>query len=159
MIKPAYLEVLHRICNRLSRSEVNWMVVGTTSLALQGMAIEEPEDIDIQTDRVGAYEIERLCSEWVTRKVTFSSTNRIRSHFGDLLIDGIKVELMGDLQHQREDGEWEDLPDQRYKQVVKIEGTKVPIPPLEYEYEGYLMLGRTESAEMVRKFLENKNDL
>jgi hypothetical protein len=67
----------------------------------------EPHDIDLQTDVQGAYEIERRFSSQVSRNVGFSSTERIRSHFGSLLVEGLVVEIMGDIQKRREDGTWE----------------------------------------------------
>jgi hypothetical protein len=71
-------------------------MTGSVGFALQGVLIE-PKDIDIQTDERGAYEIERRLSEFVTKRVTFFSPERIRSHFGELMIDEIKVEIMGDI--------------------------------------------------------------
>lgn len=52
-------------------------------------------------------------------------------------------------------GEWEPPVDiRRYKRFVEIEGMKIPVLDLEYEYGAYLKLGRVEKAEMLRKFLE-----
>jgi hypothetical protein len=64
----------------------------------------EPRDIDIQTDEAGAYAIARLFSECVTRPIAFSAADRIRSHFGALLVDGVKVEVMGDIHKRPDDG-------------------------------------------------------
>ncbi|ALM75393.1 nucleotidyltransferase domain-containing protein [Thermococcus barophilus] len=109
---------------------MNWVVTGSLGFALQGVPVE-PHDIDIQTDKEGAYEIERLFSEFVIKKVTFSSTEKIRSHFGALMIDGIKVEIMGDIQKKVND-EWEPPVDiNRYKRFVQIEGMKIPVLDLE----------------------------
>lgn len=93
MISPAHLNVLRKLYARLNDAEVNWAVTGSLGLALQGLPLE-PRDIDIQTDEAGAYKIERLFPESVTEKVRFSSAERVRSHFGALLIDGIKVEII-----------------------------------------------------------------
>ena len=115
MIYPTYMAVLRQLSTELKESRVNWVVIGSLSCALQGLPFE-PHDIDIQTDKQGAYEIERRFSSQVSRKVTFSSTERMRSHFGALLIEGIVVEIMGDIQKRLEDGTWEtpvDLRSQR----------------------------------------------
>lgn len=110
MIDLSYLNVLRKIYARLNDSTVNWIVTGSLGFALQGVPVEI-HDIDIQTDKAGAYEIERRFSEFVTRKITFSCTERIRSHFGALTIDGIKVEIIGDIQKWLNDGIWEDVVD------------------------------------------------
>ncbi len=155
MIEPAYIEVLRKIYTRLKDSDVNWAVTGSLGFALQGVAVTV-HDIDIQTDKSGAYKIENLLSEFVVSKVTFSSAEKIRSHFGKLMINGIKVEIMGDLQKRREDGSWEAVDLSKYKRVVEIQGMKIPVLSLEYEYQAYLRLGRVDKAEMLREWLKRQ---
>jgi len=143
---------------KIYNTNVNWVVTGSLGFALQGVPVK-PNDIDIQTDEVGAYEIERCFSEFSTEKVAFCSTERIRSHFGVLMIDGIKVEIMGDIQKRLEDGTWEDsVALERHKRVVEIEGMQVPVLSLEYEYRAYLKLGRLKKAEMLFKWLCSERD-
>jgi len=157
MIDPVYLKVLYKIYTRLNDTNINWAVTGSLSFALQGMPIEV-HDIDIQTDEEGVYEIEQLFSEFVIRKVRFSSTGKIRSHFGALMIDGIKVDIMGDIQKKIEDGTWENPVDlKQQKSFVEIEGMHVPVLSLEYEYHAYLKLERTETAEKLKKWLEGQS--
>ena len=166
MIDPAYLNVLRQIHARLSNTDVNWVVTGSLGFALQvecaksrsiGSVPIQPNDIDLQTDTAGAYEIERLFSDAVIRKVRFSATERIRSHFGALQIDGVEVEIMGDIQKRGADGVWEESVDlAHYKQIVEIAGLLVPVLSLEYEYQAYLKLGRTEKAKMLRRWLDNE---
>ncbi len=155
MIEPAYIEVLRKIYTRLKDSDVNWAVTGSLGFALQGVPVTV-HDIDIQTDKSGAYKIENLLSEFVVSKVTLSSTEKIRSHFGKLMINGIKVEIMGDLQKRREDGSWEAVDLSKYKRVVEIQGMKIPVLSLEYEYQAYMRLGRIDKAEMLREWLKRQ---
>ncbi|HAJ32207.1 MAG TPA: hypothetical protein DCK79_02370 [Candidatus Atribacteria bacterium] len=157
MLNPDYLKVLRKINMRLNKTSVNWAVTGSLGFALQGVPVE-PNDLDIQIDKRGVYEIERHLSEFVTKRVTFSSTERIRSYFGELIIDGIKVEIMGDIQKRLKDGSWENPVDLEYhKRVVEVEEMKVPVLSLEYEYQAYLKLGRIEKAEMLRNWLHGKH--
>lgn len=82
----------------------------------------------------------------------------MRSYFGVLVIDGIKVEIMGDIQ-KRVDDRWEPPVDiSKYKRLVDVEGMKIPVLDLEYEYQAYLKLGRVERARMVRNFLDGKGE-
>jgi len=156
MVDRRYLNALSKIYARLNVSDVNWVLTGSVGFALQGMPVEI-HDIDIQTDKVGAYEIESLFSESIVKKVDFSSTEKVRSHFGTLMIDGIKVEIMGDIQKRSENGEWEQPVDlQKHKQFVDIEGMHIPVLSLEYEYQAYVKLGRKEKAEMLKQWLARK---
>jgi len=158
MLDIVYLKVLRKINARLNKTSVNWAVTGSLGFALQGVPVE-PNDIDIQTDKRGAYEIEYHLSEFVTKRVKFSSTERIRSYFGELKIDGIKVEIMGDIQKRNKDESWENpVSLEHHKRVVEVEGMKVPVLSLEYEYQAYLKLGRTDKAKILRKWLYDEHE-
>lgn len=157
MLDIAYLKVLRKINVRLNNTSINWVVTGSFSFALQGLPVE-PNDIDIQTDKEGAYEIERHFSEFMTKRVTFSSTENIRSHFGELMINGIKLEIMGDIQKRLDDGSWENPVNlKHHKKVVEIEGMQIPVLSLEYEYRAYMNLGRIEKAKMLMNWLQGEH--
>ena len=154
MIAKAYLKVLEKIVNRLQDSPIDWVVTGSLGMALQGVPIEV-RDIDIQADRDGAYEIERRHAEYVVKPVNYSKSERIRSHFGMLKIDDIKVEIMGDLQKHLDNQTWEDpVKVERYRHWVEVTGMRIPVLSLDYEYRAYLKLGRVEKAEMLRNWLQ-----
>jgi hypothetical protein len=152
-ISPRHLHVLRKICERLHCSKVNWVVCAGMSLALQGVPVLV-HDIDLETGETGAHEMERLFAEYVTRRVAFSSTDRVRSHFGAMCIDGITVEIIDEMEKRAADGSWEPAPDLRqHKRFVTVEGLEIPVLSLEYECEAYHKLGRHEKAEPVRKWL------
>lgn len=154
-IERRYIDVLRKICERL-KDDVIWALTGSLGHALQGVPVEV-HDVDIQTDREGAYEIERRFSEFVVRRVRFSSTDKIRSHFGELRIDGVKVEIMGDVQKRLPDGGWEEPVDvEKHRKFIQVEGMRVPVLKLEYEYRAYLILGRKERAEILERYMCKK---
>jgi len=158
IINSAYLKVLEKIYSRLTKTNINWAVTGTLGFALQGLPVN-PNDIDIQTDKVGAYETEKLFSEFVIKKVSFSTAEKIRSHLGELKINGIKVEIMGDIQKRNADQTWEPPVDlNKHKKMIEVEGMHIPVLSLEYEYQAYLKLGRKDKAEMLRKWMEYKHN-
>jgi len=155
-IDRIFIDVLHEIHKRLKNSGVNWAVTGSLGFALQGVRVH-PHDVDIQTDKEGAYRIESLFPEFVVEKVSYRSSEKIRSYFGVLNIHGIRVEIMGDLQKKLENGTWEPPVDiSKYKRFVEIDGMEIPVLSLEYEYQAYLKLGRMEKAEILRKFLNGQ---
>src|SRR6266436_1242820 len=122
MIDMSYSKALRRIYNSLQDKPVNWVVTGSFNFALQGVPVT-PDDIDLQADLAGALAIEQHLLKYVVRKVKFSTAEKIRSHFGELLINGVKVEIMGDIQKRREDGSWEEPVDlEQYKQFVEFRG-------------------------------------
>ncbi len=155
MRSPCHLRVLRTLYEQLSATGINWAVTGSLGFALQGVPVE-PHDIDVQSDEAGAYEIERLFSAFVTRPVALSSKHDIRSHFGALRIDGIEVEIMGDIQKPNDDGAWDEPTNlDRHKRFVDVEGMRIPVLSLEYEQQAYLQMGRIEKAEMLKQWLKN----
>jgi hypothetical protein len=155
LIGLRHLRVLHTLYERLSVTDINWVVTGSLGFVLQGVPVE-PHDIDIQSDETGVHEIERLFSEFVTRLVALSATHNVRSHIGALMIDGIEVEIMGDIQKALADGAWEEPTDlDRHKRFVEVEGMRIPVLSLEYERQAYGDMGRIEKAETLRQWLES----
>jgi len=154
MIEPRYLDTLRIIHARLKDCRAKWVVTGSLGMALQGMNIEV-HDIDIQTDQQGAYEIESKFPEYVVAPVHYSESERIRSHFGKLEMDGVKVEIMGDVQKRVDEQTWEEpVQVEHNRHWVEIAGMQIPVLSLEYEYQAYLKLGRVEKAEILREWLQ-----
>ena len=154
MIATRYLDALRAIVQRLEGEAIDWVVTGSCGFALHGLDVAV-HDIDLQTDVAGAYAIEHALADKSCRKVEYSAAERIRSHFGALAIDGVTVEIMGDIQKRLGDGTWEAPVDIRsHRQWVAIGGMRIPVLALEYEYTAYLALGRAEQAEMLRTWLQ-----
>ena len=159
MVKKKYLQVLERILYHLRTISAPWAVTGSLGFALQGVPVE-PHDIDIQTDEKGAYEIERLLAKFVVERVRFASAKNIRSHFGVLNINGIKVEIMGDIQKRLDDGTWTRPPDLRkHIHFIKLEEKNIPVLALEYEYHAYMQLGRKDKADLLKYWLSQRVSL
>lgn len=154
MIESQYLNALRKLCVRLNDCQSIWVITGSLGMVLQGMDLEV-HDIDIQTDQHGAYEIESLFSEYVVKAVHYLASERICSHFGTLEIDGVKVEIMGDIQKLLDNQTWEEpVKIEKYRQWINLEGIQVPVLSVEDEYRAYLKLGRIEKAEKIKKWLE-----
>jgi len=159
MIDRKYLDILRTIVQRLAGQAIDWAVTGSCGFALQGLDVDV-HDIDLQTDRDGAYAIERAFADESRRKVVFSESERIRSYFGALAIDGVTVEIMGGLQKRLGDGAWEPPVDiRRHRRRVTIDGVDIPVLSLEYEQRAYLMLGRRQQAEMLGTWLQEHRDV
>jgi len=154
MLATRHLEVLRKIVTRLQDTPINWVVTGSLGMALQGVPVEV-HDIDIQTDRSGVYEIERLLAEYVVEPVRYSESEWIRSHLGRLEIDGVKVEIMGDIQKHLDNQGWEEpVKVEHHRRWVEVNGMRIPVLSLAYEYQAYLKLGRVEKAEILRRWLQ-----
>lgn len=157
MIFQEHRGVLRIIYERLQYLDAPWAITGSLGFALHGMDVAV-NDIDLQTDRNGAYQIEEMFQSNIVRHVTFSEAAVIRSYFGELKIAGIKVEIMGELQKRLSSGEWETAVDVRkHRHFIDFDGMRLPVLSLEYEEEAYRKLGRPEKADAIRKWLTSRS--
>lgn len=157
-LPTAFLLVLHQIHAALREQDILWAITGSTAFALRGLPFT-PKDIDLQTDKDGAYALEKVLHKFVVQPVNFSGTGRIRSHLGKLNINGIRVEIMGDVEKWVPDGlgtgGWEPPPDlAQHREFVQFEGTEWPVLSLAYEREAYEQMGRWETAVILQQWLE-----
>ena len=149
MLPPAHRQVLLYILQKLETFPYPWVVTGSGGLALQGMLLEV-HDIDLQTGEPGAFEMERVLNGRRLIPVSYKSSERIHSFFGALELEGIKVEIMGDMQKRLPDGSWQapvDIPAQRI--WTPFENKLVPVFSPTYELETYRLLGRAQRAAQI----------
>lgn len=153
MIKQIHRDVLRELYERLTDQPIQWVITGSCGLALQGVPVTI-HDIDLQTDQPGAYAIERYFASAIARPVRFSSAERIQSHFGALALHGLKVEIMGNVQHRRADGTREaPALFLQHKHYVMLDDMQLPVLALRYECEAYAKLGRTEKVNLLQAWL------
>jgi hypothetical protein len=155
MLDSQHLTALKIISDKLCGKSIVWALTGSTSFKLQGMLLN-PADIDIQTSEVGAYAINDYFKEYEITSVSFSSTEKIRSHFGRFEISGVSVEVMGDIQ-KKYNGEWDDIIDiSPLVEHVFCDGMTIPVLNLSYESSAYRKMGRHDRADAIDKFLSQK---
>jgi hypothetical protein len=156
-IGPALPEPLEQaldvVLGRLDGVVARWAITGSASIVLQGHPMPV-HDIDIQTTARGAYEIDRRFTDFVVRPAKYAEADRIRSHFGTYLVDGVRVEVMGGLQTW-DGARW--LPSRgRMPRVVTVtlaSGAPVLAVDLRVELAAYRRLGRTRTADLLERAL------
>jgi len=140
MISNKLLIALKTIHEKLKDEKINWVLIGSTNLALQGIKIK-PKDIDILTDKKGAFEINKLLKEYEVKPVRFSNSKLFGpQYFGEFKIRGIKVEVMGKLKKKK-----------LVTKIVKIDGMSLPVVSLEEEFKAYEALGREKDFNKIKK--------
>ena len=153
MLNSSLIATLRSLASRLDKQPVNWAITASCSLALQGVPVAV-RDIDVTTDRTGAYRIEQLFSAEMTRPVRLSHTETIQSFYGALLLEGYEVEVIGDAQYRRAGGEWDTLEDfAPHKHFLQVQEFILPVLTLEYEYSQYVRLGREAKVKLLAGWL------
>ena len=145
---------LRHVLARLQDGEIDWALTGSASFTLQGVPLT-PEDLDLQTNAWGAYELERRFAEYLVRPVALVTNSRVRSYWGSLRIEGIEVEIIGDIQKCLSDGTWTAPP------VLSDVRTNfetcfgaIPMLNLAYEARAYEQMGRLRRAHLLDEWLQ-----
>ncbi|MFX4300934.1 nucleotidyltransferase domain-containing protein [Alicyclobacillus tolerans] len=147
------ISALKLVYDSISASDITWALTGSLAFYIRGIDVSVG-DIDIQTDKDGAYEIERSLMRYVIEPVEFRTAQKIRSHFGKLLVDGVSVEIMGDIEKLAPNGIWLSTPPLRsIIEEVNFGEMCIPLLNLEYEYQAYSLMGRTRKAEILKNWL------
>jgi hypothetical protein len=146
---------LKRLCRLLPLDRVNWALTGSAGHALQGVPVEV-HDIDVQTDKVGAYAVAAALADDAVEPVRFIESGVMKSHLGRFRLDGVLIEVMGAVQTRTPGSEW--LPtmnpaDHRLLVPLGDEGLQVPVLSLGYEAEAYDRIGRRARAQLLRQHL------
>lgn len=139
--RPMWREVLRRLATALNAEGIPYKVVGSTCLALHGLPLI-PGDIDMETDAAGAYRIQALWPDVVVDPVMLCEELTYRTHLGHLTIDGVPVEIMGQVE-RREGDVWVSTAAST-ETFVELDGVPVPVAWLEEEALAYVRRGRLE---------------
>lgn len=156
MTVPAtHIHVLRLIIERVGDATVDWALTGSTGMAVQGMPCDV-HDIDIQTDRAGAYQLGDLLEDFVVVPVRHLESASIRSYLGEYEVLGVQVEIMGAIE-KLVAGTWEPPVDVgEHRRWQDLDGLVLPVLDLEYEVEAYTKMDRTEKAEKLRSWLAGR---
>jgi len=150
-LSPEQRDALRQILLRLEYSAVQWALTGSAGHALQGVPVPV-HDIDLQTDRAGAYRIAALFADAMAEPVALRESAKLRSHLGAMVIGVVSVEIIGGLQKGLPGGGWTAPVDvTAFRIWVSWRGLRVPVLALDYEWRAYEALGRHERAALLRR--------
>ncbi len=154
MLSEKIVSALGVLLEKFSGQNINWAVVGSTNLALQGFTQITPDDIDILTDMEGAFLMNELLAEYCQEPVKYVETEKFKSYRGLFKIEGVKVEVLGDIQ-SRTAGEdlWTATARLTFKKFVECRGLQIPVVSLEQEYIAYLKMGEMKKAKQIKDFI------
>ncbi len=152
-----HARALEVILERVPPEEIPWALTGSAGMRLQGVDVPV-HDLDLQSDARGVRELEARLADFVRQEVREWVSERTRSLDGKAEIAGVEVELIGDICHRREGGEWSDPPDvAALRRFVLWRGRRVPVMPLEHEAEAYERMGRKEKAALLRRVIYSRS--
>jgi hypothetical protein len=156
MIDSRIITALRIIYDKLTQRDIRWVLVGSTSLALQGVNVT-PRDIDFLTDKDGAYKINELLKDHKVRPVEYRQSERLRSYLGEFRISNVKVEVMGNYE-EKVKREWQSLESRLASPtIIQFVGMRLPVSPLRAQLLSYQSSGLEKDrakVKEIRKVLE-----
>jgi hypothetical protein len=160
-VADALATIMQSIIPSMFKAQQPWAVMGSLASVLQGMPDYTPPDIDLVTTQKGAYIMEGCIGAYgaTIRPVSLSTGGPYTSHFGVFEIQGVKVEVMGDLIIQCDDGalraedHWSRWSDK--VRVLHFRRMHIPVVPLEWQIVANALLRRPERvAGCARRLLD-----
>jgi hypothetical protein len=145
-IPDKFKEVVVLLAQKLEGHQ--YAIRGTASLVLQGLDFNV-EDIDVVCDEETA--------RFLIPDIKYSETDKFKSFFGKLEINGVGVEVMGNWQIKNSKGEWSRVYDGSARISVEIDGQKVFVTTLESELEMFLFMERWSAYHKLKKQMELRN--
>jgi hypothetical protein len=150
VLSPPHRHALEVVSERLLGWDLPWAVTGSVALALHGLDVA-CRDLDLVTTAARARELEAAFDAEVVEPMALSSGSGLRAHRGMLRIDGVPVEILGDVQNPLPDGGWTEPPDiDAHRQWVTVGRWRCPVLSLEYLGEAYRLMGRDPAACQAR---------
>jgi len=151
------IEALKIIVDKFKGKSINWVLIGSTSLAIQGVNVDV-HDIDIKTDIESANRIAHALKEYVIEPMHHKTSEQFKSYYGMFKINNVQIEVMADLETMH-DGKWIKVENSRIKVIKRYEDMTLPLLELREEYEAYKRMGRMEKANKIKAFIEQEDEL
>ncbi len=140
-----------KIADELNRYKTfNWRIGGTSCLFIQGVDIE-PSDIELITSKKGAFKINQIFQDFEEKPVRLEKDKYFSCFLGIFKIDGIKVEVQGELIFTNR-GQKIDLLEPITS--IQVDNIMVPVCSLELMRERYQKYGGNRAKLKVQKINE-----
>jgi len=144
------------LIERFDPSRNLWALTGSAGLRLQGVNIPV-HDLDLQTDAKTIFLLEEKLAEFMKVPVHVWETEHTRSYHGQAEIDGLQVELLGDIRHRGADSSWDSQLNLESVRVwVEWKHVRIPVLSLRYEALAYERMGRLQKAEIIRSTIRKE---
>jgi len=151
MIESNFREVFKIIYEKLKENEINWAVIGSTNMKLQGMKVK-PRDLDIIIHLKDLVKMKDIFSEYEVSPIT-KLKPIVNSAWEIILnIKDVEVQFLG----EKEGGVYDRKLIEENLVYINIDRLKIPCFKLEIDARAYEQTGRIEKAKLIRNFLGSK---
>jgi hypothetical protein len=148
--------VLRFLIKKIPPAKNLWALTGSAGLRLQGVELSV-NDLDLQSDSKTVFLLENELVDFMKVPVHLWETEHTLSYHGQAEIDGLQVELLGEIRHRQPDGTWGmSLDIQPVLVWVEWHDLEIPVLSLVHEAVAYEKMGRLEKAERIRSAIRKE---
>lgn len=134
---------------------LNWLLTGSFRLSLEDENLFKGTDIDILTDKEGANLIKKLFKQNILTDFSFVESEKIKSNFGQLSINGVTFDVMSEVQN-KVNNKWLTLPKLDNITYLILNNWHIPVLPLHIELDVCQKLNQQEKANHIIQLINNK---
>lgn len=148
---------LSRLARLLDGCDAQWVVGGSTGLALRGAKLDRaPRDLDLYADRGAVAELHRRLAAYATDRPADDETDRYRSVLSHYELDGTTVELVGDFRIEARDSSYATEVEEALiprADAATVDGRHVKLIPLGHELIFNLLRDRMDRASVIGEMI------
>lgn len=141
-------QVLKKIAGMMNSLGVEWSLVGSVNLLLQGMNVR-PRDLDITISYRDFGKIKEFFSDFDFKIRDLSNGEAQEILFS---MDGFDIQICADYEHGIY---YKKRCEEGSTKLIDVGGITVPVFTLESESECYRLTGRQEKVNKIREFINN----
>jgi SAM-dependent methyltransferase len=151
--RPLWRTVLQKLAIELAQAGIGYTLAGSANLALHGVPLLV-NDLDLEMSIEDAGRFQERYASCTKVPVALRQDERYRSHFGRFEIDGVAVEVMGDLQRRKGES-WRPTANST-REPVDLDGVAVQAAWLEEETLANLRRGRLERVALCLPYCDQE---
>jgi hypothetical protein len=153
----AWQQTLAQVARRLEAVTEPWCVGASGALALHGLPLT-PRDVDLFTTPRGVDQIAQALDDCLVQPPHWWDSPLAQSRFAAFDVDGVRVEVIGDLRPRGLDGTLATEPRSLEYGLMVLPGAdvQVPVSPLPVLLQSYRLAQRPERVRQIEKFLRKE---
>jgi hypothetical protein len=147
-LKKKIHSVLNKAYPELKSLHDDYFIIGSSALVLSGIKIDNTSDIDILMSNKDADFLKEVWRGKIIKDHITKRDDLFRSNFTRYFFDNLDVEVMGDLEINK-DGQWIPLIIQEYT-TFTLKDIEIKTPTLQEQKRIYELFGREKDLEKVK---------
>jgi len=148
IMKSKIISVVKETCLIINNISDSWAITGGCNVFIRGCS-STADDIDIITTRFGASLIFEAMKNYVTRDLYYSEVKKLKSYFFEALVDGVKIEVMGDPENKINEKWVKNTLWFKAIEYLTIDETPIPLTTLDYELNINRILNNQERVNAI----------